>query len=67
MAGITSTYDDITNALQQMQSDRADTIGVPKVISFKRRITFFFQLSIYKNMSFLCCNRCRKEYLLFGF
>ena len=32
MAGITSSYDDVTKALQQMQSDRADTIGVPKVI-----------------------------------
>ena len=32
MAGITLSYDDVTKALQQMQSDRADTIGVPKVI-----------------------------------
>ena len=31
LAGVTSSNDDITNALHQMQLDKADAIGVPKV------------------------------------
>ncbi|XP_076815672.1 peroxisomal ATPase PEX6-like isoform X2 [Clavelina lepadiformis] len=35
MAGVTSTHEDVRKALEQMQSDRADAIGVPKIPEVK--------------------------------